>query len=48
MEELKIKMEAKLEVYESLISGLENDNKFKAEYEAKAEEIKQLLNEMGC
>jgi nitrate/TMAO reductase-like tetraheme cytochrome c subunit len=48
MEELKLKMEAKLEVYESLINGLEEDNKFKTEYEAKAEELKQLLNEMGC
>ena len=48
MEELKLKMEAKLEVYESLINELEEDNKFKTEYEAKAEELKQLLNEMGC
>ena len=48
MEELKLKMEARLEVYESLINGLEDDNKFKAEYKAKAEELKQLLNEMGC
>ena len=48
MEELKLKMEAKLEVYESLINVLEEDNEFKTEYEAKAEELKQLLNEMGC
>ena len=48
MEELKLKMEAKLEAYESLINGLEEDNKFKTEYEAKAEELKQLLNKMGC
>ena len=41
-------LQAKLEVYESLINGLEEDNKFKTEYEAKAEELKQLLNEMGC
>ena len=34
--------------YESLINGLEEDNKFKTEYEAKAEELKQLLNGMGC
>ena len=39
MKELKLKMEAKLEVYKSLINGLEDDNKFKAEYEAKAEEF---------
>ena len=48
MEELRLKMEAKLEVYESLINGLEEDNKFKTEYESKAKELKQLLNEMGC
>ena len=36
MEELRLKMEAKLEVYESLINGLEEDNKFKTEYESKA------------
>jgi nitrate/TMAO reductase-like tetraheme cytochrome c subunit len=48
MEELKIKMEARLEVYESLINAFDEDNKFKTEYEAKAEELKQLLNEMGC
>ena len=48
MEELKLKMEARLEVYESLINELEEDNKFKAEYQAKAEELKQLLSGMGC
>ena len=48
MEELRLKMEAKLEVYESLIEGMAEDNIFKSEYEAKAEELKQLLNEMGC
>ena len=34
--------------YESLINVLEEDNKFKTEYESKAKELKQLLNEMGC
>ena len=48
MEELRLKMEAKLEVYENLIEGMAEDNIFKSEYEAKAEELKQLLNEMGC
>lgn len=48
MEELRLKMEARLEAYESLINGLDKDNKFISEYEAKAQELKQLLNEMGC
>ena len=48
MEELRLKMEAKLEVYESLIEGIEEDNIFKSEYEARAEELRYLLKEMGC
>ena len=48
MEELRLKMEARLEAYENLINGLDKDNKFRLEYEAKAQELKQLLNEMGC
>ena len=48
MEELKLKMEARLEAYESLAKGVEEDSPFKIEYEAKAEEIRQLLAEMGC
>ena len=48
MEELRIKMEARLEVYESFINGFSEDNMFKSEYEAKAQEIRELLKEMGC
>ena len=51
MEELRLKMEARLEAYENLINELvklDKGNKFISEYEAKAQELKQLLNEMGC
>ncbi len=48
MEDLKLKIEARLEVYEGLIKDLDKDNKFKPEYEAKVEELKRLLSEMGC
>ena len=48
MEELKLKMKARLEAYEDLIKGLDKDNKFRLEYEAKAEELRHLLSGMGC
>ena len=46
MEDFKIKLEAKLEVYESFINALEQDNPFRYEYIIKANEVKQLLDEL--
>ena len=48
MDELKITIENRIEAYEGIIKRIDKDNKFRAEYEAKVEELKIILNQMGC
>ena len=48
MDELKTTIENRIKVYEDIIKGIDKDNKFRAEYEAKVEELKIILNQMGC
>ncbi|MBQ6630537.1 MAG: hypothetical protein IJH55_00185 [Romboutsia sp.] len=48
MDELRITIENRIEAYEDIIKGIDKDNKFRAEYEAKVEELKIILNQMGC
>jgi len=40
---LKERIEARIEAYEEMVIGLGNENKFKAEYQAKIEELKKVL-----
>lgn len=48
MDELKKTIENRIEVYEDIIKGIDKGNKFRSEYEAKVEELKIILNQMGC
>jgi hypothetical protein len=41
---LKDRIEARIEAYEEMVIGLSNENKFKAEYQAKIEELKKVLS----
>ena len=41
---LKERIEARIEVYEEMVIGLSNENKFKAEYQDKIEELKKVIS----
>ena len=43
MDELRITIENRIEAYEDIIKGIDKDNKFRPEYEAKVEELKIIL-----